>query len=243
MRVFGGVQASGNLCAVIAQIPPSHVPAAELTRCYSWPDEGGAFVVACYTAAGEQIHCCGHGLLAVAHYWLKDGEGERVTLRMGDARLHAHREGEHCWVGFGHLAIANAPVPDWVARVFPVAPTRAAVAGGPAGYVLLEWPEDFHLPLLPVPDAGLGQFTDCALIAFSRCSTGEYPIHLRYFAPQYGVDEDSATGSALRVLADYCWQVYGMAEFTARQCSPGGGVLRAQVDSQQVAIGGEVITC
>jgi predicted PhzF superfamily epimerase YddE/YHI9 len=181
-------------------------------------------------------------LLAAAQYWLDHGAVEPLVLGMGASRVQAYRRGGSLWLDFAHLAVANTAVPGWVAQFFPCPPASAATTGEPQGYLLLQWPDDFPLQTLPVPGVELGQVSDCALIAWSRCSTGDYSLRYRYFAPQYGVAEDSATGSAMRVLADYCWQYYAMQEVTARQCSPRGGLLLAKADAKGVSIGGKVNT-
>jgi predicted PhzF superfamily epimerase YddE/YHI9 len=65
---------------------------------------------------------------------------------------------------------------------------------------------------------------------------GADAIQLRYFAPQYGVPEDTATGSALRVLAEY-WSPR-FTRLTAEQCSPAGGLLLAQWTPDHIDVGG-----
>lgn len=66
-------------------------------------------------------------------------------------------------------------------------------------------------------------------------------IQLRYLAPQYSPAEDSATGSAMRVLASY-WQFRnGVTRLDAWQRSAGGGLLRSEIDDQgSVWVGGNV---
>jgi predicted PhzF superfamily epimerase YddE/YHI9 len=97
---------------------------------------------------------------------------------------------------------------------------------------------------IPVPDTSLGIYTRRALIVTCAVSKdlalqGEN-IHLRYFAPQYGIAEDAATGSAMRVLAGY-WQQRGLGdELQALQRSPEGGLLWSRVQNQTTWVGGYV---
>jgi len=64
--------------------------------------------------------------------------------------------------------------------------------------------DDFDLKHIAPPDNGLSNWPQRAIICTAaQPSTGTDAITLRYFAPQYGVVEDTATGSAMRVLADY----------------------------------------
>ena len=62
----------------------------------------------------------------------------------------------------------------------------------------------------------------------------------RYFAPQHGIAEDIATGSAMRVLADF-WQAQGgYNELRAWQCSVEGGHLFSRIQGGITWVGGRV---
>jgi hypothetical protein len=66
-------------------------------------------------------------------------------------------------------------------------------------------------------------------------------IQLRYMAPQYSPSEDSATGSAMRVLASYWQSRLGACRLEAWQRSAGGGLLHTHIDEQgRVWVGGKV---
>lgn len=58
---------------------------------------------------------------------------------------------------------------------------------------------------------------------------GEAPNpQMRYFAPQYGAAEDSATGSAAVQLAHYFWHIQRQQRLTIEQKSPQGGYIQTQ---------------
>ena len=63
---------------------------------------------------------------------------------------------------------------------------------------------------------------------------------MRYFAPQYGVEEDIATGSAMRVLAQY-WSSR-FKQLTVYQCSPQGGLLLSRHTATHVEVGGRCVS-
>jgi predicted PhzF superfamily epimerase YddE/YHI9 len=86
----------------------------------------------------------------------------------------------------------------------------------------------------------LTRYTLRAIIACSWSGDKPGVIRFRYFAPQYGVAEDSATGSAMRILLDYCQQNYQLEYLEAFQCSPAGGVLFARAVADRIAVGGRV---
>nr|WP_256504522.1 PhzF family phenazine biosynthesis protein [Gilvimarinus xylanilyticus] len=67
------------------------------------------------------------------------------------------------------------------------------------------------------------QFTRRALIA--SFSSPRLTL-MRYFAPQYGIDEDSATGSASVQLAQYQYTQTGNRRLIIHQCSADGGRIK-----------------
>lgn len=122
-----------------------------------------------------------------------------------------------------------------------MAPWRAAEAGGDEGYLVLEWPQDFDLRALPIPSYALHRHTKRSLIVTARdTQSSNFDVKLRYFAPQHGVPEDTATGSAMRVLATY-WMNRDLDEqLQAQQCSRYGGELRSHIRGDLTWVGGHV---
>ena len=92
-----------------------------------------------------------------------------------------------------------------------------------------------------VPGAELAKHTGRAIIA--TCADTQSPaldIRQRYFAPQHGIAEDIATGSAMRVLADF-WQAQGgYNALRAWQCSVEGGHLFSRIEGVITWVGGRV---
>lgn len=191
-----------------------------------------------------EIDCCGHGLLCCASSWIKRWGGRDGVLVMNGSEVYCRTEGEHTWLGFEPLATQPFEIPRWCRHYFPVAPEGAAIAGTENGYLLLRWPAGFELATLPRPGAVLGRHTRRSLIVTCAVAAPPAPVsvHYRYFAPQYGVDEDAATGSAMRILANF-WQHCGLgAALTAYQCSKEGGILFSRVEQGKVWVGGNVAT-
>lgn len=63
----------------------------------------------------------------------------------------------------------------------------------------------------------------------------------RYFAPSYGVPEDSVTGSAHCALAPYWARRLGKARLHARQLSDRGGELRCELRGDRVILQGQAL--
>jgi len=63
----------------------------------------------------------------------------------------------------------------------------------------------------------------------------------RYFAPNIGIIEDHATGSAQTALGPYWGQRLGLTHLRTRQLSPRGGEMHVKLDGDRVKIAGEVV--
>lgn len=240
-------QNGGNPCLLWSfdAPPPDVLPATTaITQCQSWPvSHGGetAIAVRCYGASGQLIQCCGHGLLAAAHAWQRRLGRDSVWLVMNNSAVFSWRKGELTWLRFDLIPTQPHPVPDWVAPVLGglQAARAAALAGDARGYLVLQWPDDFDLAQLQRPATALAGHTARAVICTAVQSESEGRIQLRYFAPQYGVDEDIATGSAMRILADYWYPRFD--HLTAYQCSFEGGWLFSRRTATHVEVGGHCV--
>jgi PhzF family phenazine biosynthesis protein len=149
------------------------------------------------------------------------------------------REQHNTWLRFERLTTRTVPVPDWVAEIFSAQaqPAAAALCADEEGYLILQWPDETLLKQLTPSLTTLAARSKRALICTAaHPSAGADAVQLRYFAPQYGVDEDPATGSAMRVLADYWSDRFHT--LTAQQCSREGGLLLARVAKTHVEVGG-----
>ena len=212
------------------------------TTCQSWPTTHQnlpVIAVSCKTQDGQAIQCCGHGLLAAAHSWQLRMQCSEVSLLMNNSVIPSRGDLQTIWLQFSRMPTKRCAVPDWAEQVFlgQPQPIAAAVCGDEQGYLVLQWLDGFDLHRLSYSTDDLSRNTQRALICTSaQPSLADDAIQLRYFAPQYGVPEDDATGSALRVLADY-WSPR-MTALTARQCSARGGLLWARTTQDHVEIGG-----
>ena len=237
--------AAGNPCRLhlLASEPGSAPPPADRAQCATWPRAAACAEVRCWTATGQLIQCCGHGLLSAAAGWRETWPAAGKLL-MNGSTIPCEFDGEDIWLGFSRIDTETCAVPDWVASLFGSLPTAAAQAGDENGYMVLAWPADSELGELASPGADLSSRTMRAVIATCAVTPeaarfGE-SIRYRYFAPQHGVDEDSATGSAMRILATY-WEACGLGSaLCAWQQSPRGGWLRSRITSGRIWVGGRV---
>lgn len=241
---------TGNPCDVAvttsaqAEVTSLPVQGSAATLCTTWATGDRRAAVRCQTAAGNPIQCCGHGLLCCATQWLATWQAPGTLEACGGA-IPCRRENEKTWVGLPTLSSTSVPIPAWLADTLGMAPSLILRCSQPApddSYLVVEMQPDTDLSTVTRPDSAIANHTRRALIVTQRVSRAkalcDEDIQLRYFAPQYGVAEDSATGSAMRVLAHY-WQPLG-TQLTALQRSCNGGYLYSQLDGDCTWVGGHV---
>lgn len=169
--------------------------------------------------------------------WRDDG-----SLVYGTAEIPTRCVDDRYWVGFADVEVLNTTPPPGITHLLPVSPERCAIAGPEDGYLIAELPAGSNLVTVQPPGTALGQVTGRALIV--TCAPDDalgVDIEFRYFAPQYGPGEDVATGSAMRVLAQY-WKQRGLGgRISALQRSPEGGLLHSRIEGARTWVGGRVI--
>ncbi|MDP5052302.1 MAG: PhzF family phenazine biosynthesis protein [Congregibacter sp.] len=221
--------------------PAAQSPSPDLyTQCHSWRVDDDVCAVRCWSPADTPIKLCGHGLLCCGAAWQQRGH-EVSQFEMNGLRAAFHADDEMFWIGLPSISCSACRVPHWIGEFFTVPPWRAAEAGDDDGYLVLEWPEGFDLRDLSVPPYALRRRTRRALIVTTRSSGTSTDVQLRYFAPQHGVPEDIATGSAMRVLATYWMNRELDSQLSALQCSPCGGELFSRIGDDLTWVGGRVL--
>lgn len=239
--------AQGSICYLYThqQQPKSIHPENQSTSCISWLDlEQNLTVVKCFNH-GKPIVCCGHGLLSAAYYWMSKQGVSKINLQMNGAQIQAYFEKDKVWLSFEPITTTQTAVPPWLAELIDNHQAMAAAtAANDNGYLIIQWADNYPLESLSRPGKALAEFTQRALIYTAKHpaqtpAQSEVFIQFRYFAPQYGVDEDTATGSAMRVLIDY-WAtaLKQPLSLTAIQVSVNKGLLMARLRDKKVEVGG-----
>jgi trans-2,3-dihydro-3-hydroxyanthranilate isomerase len=155
-------------------------PGAELAFA-GHPSVGSAWVLAHHGKIrhGDVVQECGAGLLPLA----VDEHGARLTGGAPTIRGDRDPTSVLAAVGLGEA--------DLDVRALP------GMAGAGADFVLLAVHDDAVTRAVPVPAAIAGLDVRQGLVVFSY---DEGRVHLRMFAPDLGVGEDPATGSAAVAL-------------------------------------------
>ncbi|WP_123711447.1 PhzF family phenazine biosynthesis protein [Sinobacterium caligoides] len=236
------LKATGNACYVdvLSSAQEAAAPAAHnlaSTYCQTHRLDSEQVSLQCFSGL-YPIRCCGHGLLSAAHYWLHETQSTHLSLVTSESMVKAYTDTDlshKVWLQFTRLHHHPITMPPWVAQLYPKqSPIKAVTYGDEQGYLLLQWPDGTDIGELTAPAEQLGLFTRRALICTARVSHHVSSIVYRYFAPQYGVNEDAATGSAMRLLVDFFQQ----PELQAVQLSQQRGLLFGRLVGDRVEVGG-----
>jgi predicted PhzF superfamily epimerase YddE/YHI9 len=189
-----------------------------------------------------EVDLCGHATLASAHVLWSEGHLAHDTnaiFNTRSGRLYARKHG------------------DWIELDFPSEPAESAVeesivAPAVGSGVLGAWRNRMDI-LVQVgsenrvrelqPDLLAVAALDCrVLIVTSQSDDQRFDFVSRVFAPAVGVDEDPVTGSAHCFLGPFWAERLGKDSLVGYQASARGGVVRVDVRSDRVGLGGQAVT-
>jgi predicted PhzF superfamily epimerase YddE/YHI9 len=243
-RAFYGEAAEGNPCDLraLSTALPDQLPAGSTTRCLTRDLGERRAEVRCFSDQGRPIECCGHGLLCSAALWRARWGCDGVLVN-GATDIPFRQEGALIWLQFPYPDLTPSALPQGIDRLLPGAALSCERVGGASGYLLVVLQSSDELAAMTPPGEALKPLTDRALLVYVRCAQNNAtptPYCFRYFAPQYGSAEDTATGSAMRLITASAGTRYTDPSIMAAQFSPGGGLLDGAVEGDTVWVGGQV---
>lgn len=202
--------------------------------------------IASFSAAGRRIQFCGHGALAAA-FVLFDQCVVTGTLHCESqsqqwlARRNSPAAGAGVTLVYPRPEAVTCPIPEFAFAVIGSVPQAAAIVGDAEGYLILELADYASVQQLSPDFEQLVRATRRALIVTAAAEyAGASGCVFRYFAPQYGNPEDSATGSAAVQLGAYWSPRLGVTQFIARQLSATGAWLQIGCVGNTAELGGQV---
>jgi PhzF family phenazine biosynthesis protein len=198
-----------------------------------------------FTPATE-VDLCGHATLASAHvlwsegYLAPDAEA-RFQTRSG--LLTARLKGNWIELNFPAIAPTPVPIPPQLSEALGIPVTEAHE--GSLG-LLIEVDSAETVRQIQ-PNFALLKTIPChGVIVTSRGDSefahSKYDFVSRYFAPNYGIDEDPVTGSAHCCLAVYWRDRLQKSQFLAYQSSARGGVVKVRIEGERVFLEGQAVT-
>lgn len=228
----------------LASIKDRNIYNKSITTCFVSPEEDEHYRVNCFNAESA-IQCCGHGLIAAAKTVFVNTGLSKITINENiSASYNIDEMGEHVVVlSLPRLLAIPQERPSWVDKIVvsqgeKLLPSKAAISDQEDGYLLLEFKPE--ISLLEFRNMTLNVKHVCdntqrAIVLVQYDQANEH-LYTRYFAPQYGVEEDSATGSVMRFVGDYIEKNYHVKHFDVTQCSAQGGFMRIECKDESILI-------
>jgi predicted PhzF superfamily epimerase YddE/YHI9 len=240
-RLFGGNPAA--VCPLSEWLPEATMQAIaaenNLAETAFFVPQGDGYLLRWFTPIVE-VELCGHATLASAYVVTRILAPERRsvtfdTLKAGP--LVVTRDGDLLAMDF----------PAWPPEAQPADPrVLAALGAWPAasfvarGRTLAVYDCAEEVAALRPDFAAMRRVDGANAIATAPGRDGVDFVS-RYFAPNFGVDEDPVTGSAHCVLTPYWAGRLGKEQLTARQISTRGGELTCILRGDRVTIAGHAV--
>ena len=182
----------------------------------------------------DEVKLCGHATLATAH------------VLGGNAAFHTRS---------GRLACGMSS-DGWIEMDFPaLPPSEQQLPSLPTGLPsprwtgvagddwLIELPSAREVVDLSVDPAGVAALGLRGAIVTAAADPGsDHDFVSRFFAPNIGIPEDPATGSAHCALAAHWAPRLGRDELTGYQASRRGGTVRVRLEGPRVVLAGSAVT-
>jgi PhzF family phenazine biosynthesis protein len=201
----------------------------------------GAFDLRWFSPTVE-IDLCGHATLASAHWLWESGllpHAAPAQFHTRSGLLTAVRAGDLIELDFPATPPADADEPPGLAEALGVTPRYV---GRSKFDYLVEVDSEEAVRQAKPNFSALAKLDVRGVMITSLASTPGLDFVSRFFAPGSGIDEDPVTGSAHCCLTPFWSARLNRHEFTARQLSARGGLLRLRLDGDRVKLGGHAVT-
>lgn len=270
--VFTGPQAQGNLASVelVDNLPelsehlgkvesqPSH---SNSTSVYIRALGKETFSIRWFSETAA-IQRCGHGTLAAAAFVDNYLQQE---FQQGERNYKRHCKRNYTFRSDLENLIVSAASESRYSLSLPISPLtfcqlkpasngqealisliqarRVATSGASDGYIIFELEDETAIRQFQLKPDIVAAINKRALIITAKSQKAEKDIVFRYFAPYYGQQEDTATGSAASILWPFWQQEFGQKKpsFNCLQLSAKGGIFElSQKDKNEVSVCGSV---
>ena len=197
--------------------------------------EDGEFRIRWFTPRAE-VDLCGHATLASAYVLFEylDTKRSNVTFQSRSGPLRVRRTGDRLELDFPVLAPAKRDAVAAVSAALGKPPVQLLEA---SAYLAVYETERDVRSLAP-DFAAVAAVHHHGVIVTAPGDDADFVS--RFFAPRYGLNEDSVTGSAHCTLTPYWAARLGKTELHARQVSKRGGELWCALAGDRVKIAGHV---
>ena len=184
-----------------------------------------------------EVELCGHATLAAAYvlYNILGYKRESIEFESKSGTLTVLQKYDWLVLDFPSQPPILCHVPDAIVKAFAKTPIECLRS---EDYIVVFESESDILSIKPDMDY-LKKLDLRGVIITAR--SRQYDFVSRFFAPNYGIDEDPVTGSAHTQLTPYWAQILGKTSMTAKQVSSRGGELICELHNDRVFISGKAV--
>ncbi len=184
-----------------------------------------------------EVKLCGHATLAAAfvYFHFIDTKADQVVFGSLSGPLTVTRSDDRLTLDFPVQPAGPVPTPGILGRPLGAEPREVLAADD---WLVVLDSEETVCALQP-DMALLKQLERRGVIVTAQGNECDFVS--RFFAPNFGIDEDPVTGSAHTVLTPYWAERLGRDRLHARQLSTRGGELYCELKGERVFIGGKVV--
>jgi PhzF family phenazine biosynthesis protein len=240
-RLFGGNPAA--VCPLAEWLPDATMQAIaaenNLAETAFFVAQGESYLLRWFTPTVE-VDLCGHATLASGYVVTHILRPERRSVRFDTLKagpLEVTRDGDLLAMDFPAWPPERGPADPRILATLGKPPAESFVARGRT-LAVFERAED--VAALKPDFAAMRQVPGADAIVTAPGRDGTDFVS-RYFAPNYGIDEDPVTGSAHCVLTPYWAKRLGKNELGARQISARGGDLVCTFRGDRVTLAGRAV--
>ncbi len=172
---------------------------------------------------GHKIQRCGSGYLAAAHIIFEGINSDTVSLHTSSGPILLRRHRNNISFQMPVLAYQHAVCVRGWKNLLNRSIVKVILVGGENDYCILELNHEKDVKTCRVNSRRLCRYSKRGLIVTAKSTQKKDDYVLRYFAPQYGQNEDPATGSANSMVGRYWQQRLQKRKVQGRQLSDSGG--------------------
>lgn len=181
-----------------------------------------------------EVDLCGHATLASAYVLFEQlnfSEAE-ITFHSKSGPLSVKRVADKLQLNFPNQKPVPCDTPAGLIEAFGKAPVQTLKS---QDYIAVFDDEAFVKNV--EPNLAVLKKLDLRGVLITSKST-DYDFVNRFFAPNYGIDEDPVTGSAFTKLIPYWAEQLGKTVLSAKQVSKRGGEVFCELQNDRVLISG-----
>jgi len=189
-----------------------------------------------FTPAHE-VDLCGHATLASAYviFQILGHKENNIQFECKSGLLTVRRDNDWLEMNFPSQSPVKCSPPQQILNAFDETPIECLKS---EDYIVVF--ENEKSVLNAKPNLTILSELDLRGVAITSAST-KYDFITRFFAPNYGINEDPVTGSAFTQLIPYWANKLNKNSFNAKQVSKRGGEVACIYSGERVLISGKAV--